>query len=320
MKAVVCEKYGPPEVQKIMEVEIPIPKENEVLIKVMATTVNRTDTGFRSAKYFITRLFTGIFKPKINIFGTEFAGIIKETGKNVKEFKKGDKVFGYNDKTFGAHAEFLATPADGAISTIPKNFSYIEAAAMSEGAQYALNNINFAKVKKGDNIFIYGSSGSIGSAAVQICKYFGARVTAVTSTKNIEVISKLGADKVIDYKKGDFTKTKEKYDFIFDAVGKSSYGKCKKLLTPIGKYCSTELGKYAQNPILAIWFKINGKRKVIMPIPKMNKENVEYLKNFAEAKAFKPLIDRTYKFEEIVEATRYVEKGHKVGNVVIIVK
>ena len=191
MKAVVCEKYGPPEVQKFKEIDKPTPKENEVLIKVMATTVNRTDTGYRSAKYFITRFFTGIFKPKIKIFGTEFAGIVEEIGKNVNEFKVGDKVFGFNDKTFGAHAQFLATPANGAIAKIPKEFTFSEAAPMAEGAQYALNNIKFAKVKKGDNVLIYGASGSIGSAAVQICKYLEAEVTGVTSTKNVNLISKI---------------------------------------------------------------------------------------------------------------------------------
>jgi len=320
MKAVVCEKYGPPEAQILMDIEKPTPKENEILIKVMATTVNRTDTGFRSAKYFITRFFTGIFKPKIKIFGTEYSGIIEEIGKDVKEFKKGDKVFGFNDKTFGSHAQFLATSANGAIAKIPTEFTFSDAAPMAEGAQYALNNIKFAKVKKGDKVLIYGASGSIGSAAVQICKFLGASVTGVTSTKNVNLISKLGADKVIDYRKEDFTKTEEKYDLIFDAVGKTSYGICKKILKSNGKYCSTELGKYGQNPILAIWFKINGKRKVIMPIPKMNKENVEYLKLLAELSAFKPVIDRTYKFEEIIEATKYVEKGHKVGNVVILVR
>lgn len=319
MKAVVCEKYGPPDVQKIKEVEKPTPNENEVLIKVIATTVNRTDTGFRSAKYFITRFFTGLFKPKIKIFGTEFAGIIEEAGKNVKEFKKGDKVFGFNDKSFGAHAEFLVNPSDGVITKIPKNFDFIKSAPMSEGAQYALNNIKFANVKKGDNVLIYGASGSIGSAAIQICKYLGANITGVTSTKNLNLVSKLGAKKVIDYKKEDFKKTSEKYDFIFDAVGKTSYGKCKKLLKPNGKYCSTELGKFAQNPILAIWFKLNGKRKVIMPIPKMNKENLEFLKELAEKNKFTPVIDKTYKLEDIVEATKYVESGRKVGNVVILV-
>lgn len=320
MIAVVSDKYGPPEVQKIRKVEKPKPKGNEVLVKVYATTVNRTDCGLRSAQYFISRFFTGIFKPKYKVFGTEFAGKVEAVGKDVTEFKVGDRVFGFDDVTFGAHAEYKVIPSSSVITTIPHKMSYEEAAPISEGALYALNDIEAANVKKNQNVLIYGASGAIGSSALQIVKHVGAKVTAVCGTKNVKLIKSLEADKVIDYQKEDFTDTDQKFDFIFDAVGKSSYGACKKLLKPKGIYCSTELGPMWQNPFLAIWYSIMGSRRVIFPIPKASKEKVEYLKKLVESGAYKPLIDRLYPFEDIIEATRYVETGQKTGNVVIQVR
>jgi NADPH:quinone reductase-like Zn-dependent oxidoreductase len=317
MKAAVYTKYGPPEVLHIKEVEEPTPHNNEVLIRIYATTVNRTDTGFRSARYFVSRFFTGLIKPKRPVAGSEFAGKIVEVGIDVKDFKVGDKVFGFEDVRSGAHAEYMTVAADGSMAKMPEGFSYQVMAPAGEGATYALSVITAVGIQKGQKVLVYGASGAIGSAAIQILKHLKAEVTAVCGTKNLKLIKLLGADKVIDYQKEDFTKVDETFDFVFDAVGKSSYGACKKLLTPAGKYYSTELGSYGQNPLLAVWFALTGSRKVIFPIPKINKEKMEYIKRLIESGAYKPVIDRTYSLNEIVEATRYVESGQKTGNVVI---
>jgi len=317
MKAVVYTKYGPPEVLRIKEVKKPIPKNDEVLIQVYATTVNQTDCGFRSAKYLVSRLFTGLIKPKRTTPGSEFAGKIVEVGAAVRDFKVGDKVFGFEDVRSGAYAEYMAQAAGGSIASMPGGFSYYDMAPATEGATYALNVIKAAGIKKGQKVLVYGASGGIGSAAVQIITHIGAEVSAVCGTKNVKRILSLGVATVIDYEKEDFTQIDDAFDFVFDAVGKSSYGVCKKLLKPKGKYCSTELGRAGQNPLLAVWFAVLGSRKVIFPIPKINKENVEYIKRLIESGAYKPMIDRTYSLDEIIEATRYVETGQKTGNVVI---
>lgn len=317
MKACIHTIYGPPEVLQLKEVPKPTPKDNEVLIKVHATTVNRTDCGLRSAEYFISRFFTGLFKPKYQIQGNEFAGVIEATGKAVTQFKSGNKVFGYNDKTFGAHAEYMIMAETEPIALMPSGFTFEEAAPMVEGAHYALCDIRAAKVESGQNVLVYGATGAIGSAAVQLLKHFGARVTAVGNTKNIELIKSLGADEVIDYTKQDFTKTNQVFDFIFDAVGKSSFGACKPLLTKTGIYISTELGKNGENIWLALITPKQGGKKLLFPIPTISKEDVLFLKNLAETGKFKPVIDRHYKLDQIVEATKYVESGQKTGNVVI---
>lgn len=253
MKAAVHAKYGSPEVVKIKDVPKPIPKEDEVLVKVHTSTVNRTDTGFRSAEYFVSRFWSGLFYPKNQILGCEFAGTIEETGAKITRFKKGDKVFGYNDETFGGHAEFLTIAENKAIATIPANVTFDEAAPIPEGAHYALCNIKASKIKTGQNAMVYGATGAIGSAAVQLLKYFGVSVTAVCNTKNVDLVKTLGADTVIDYQMEDFTQTKTKFHLIFDAVGKSSFKECKPLLTSRGVYVSTELGKNAENIFLALF-------------------------------------------------------------------
>ena len=319
MKAVVHTKYGPPEVLQLKEVDKPIPKDNEVLIKVYATTVNRTDCGFRSAEYFISRFFSGLLKPKNQILGNEFAGVIEAIGKDVSLFKVGDKVFGYNDIKFGAQAEYMTMGENEAIAAMPSNLSFEEAAPITEGAHYALCNIRAAKVGKGQNVLVYGATGAIGSAAVQLGKYFGANVTAVCNTKNVELVKSLGAYEVIDYQKQDFTKTDKKFDFVFDAVGKSSFGQCKPLLKDKGIYISTELGKNGENIFLALITPILGGKKVLFPLPTIRKEDVLFLKGLVEEGKFKPVIDRKYSLEQIVEAAKYVETGQKTGNVVITV-
>jgi len=317
MKAIVYTKYGPPEVAQLMEVNKPIPKDNELLIKVYASTVNRTDSGFRSAEYFISRFWSGLLRPKYTILGCEFAGVIEETGKEVTLFKKGDNVFGYNDKTCGGHGEYLTIAENDAITFLPTNLNFYEAAPITEGAHYALNDIRAAKVKSGQHVLIYGATGSIGSAAVQLLKYMGAMVTAVCNTKNITLVKSLGADNVIDYQTQDFTKTEQRFDFIFDAVGKSSFGQCKPLLNKKGVYISTELGKNAENIFFALITPIFGGKKVLFPIPTINKEDIIFFKELVEKGVYKPVIDRYYKLEEITEAYRYVETGQKTGNVVI---
>ena len=317
MKAVVYTEYGPPEVAKLIEVYKPVPKDDEVLIRVCASTVNRTDSGIRSAVYFISRFWSGLLRPRYQILGCEFAGIIEEIGKDVTTFKNGDNVFGYNDQTFGGHAEFLTISENDAVTTLPNNLTFEEAAPITEGAHYALNSIKASKSKKGQNVLVYGATGAIGSAAVQLLKHFGINVTAVCNSKNVELVKSLGADIVIDYQTQDFTKTENKFHFIFDAVGKSSFKQCKPLLTKEGVYISTELGKNAENIFFALTTAIWGGKKVLFPIPTINKADVIFLKELVEKGEYKPVIDRYYKLNQIVEAYKYVETGQKTGNVII---
>lgn len=317
MKASVYTKYGPPEVAKLIEVLKPIPKDNEVLVKVYASTVNRTDSGFRSAEYFISRFWSGLLRPKYQILGCEFAGVIEEIGKSVKEFKNGDKVFGFNDKSFGGHGEYLTIVETNALTTMPEDISFDKAAALTEGAHYALVDIRAAKIERGQNVLVYGATGAIGSAAVQLLKHFGAIVTAVCNTKNVELVKSLGADTVIDYQTQDFTKTENKFEFIFDAVGKSSFGQCKPLLTEKGIYISTELGKNGENILFALTTPLWGGKKLLFPIPSITKKDVIFLKELVQKGEYKPVIDRQYKLDQIVEAYKYVESGQKTGNVII---
>jgi len=320
MKAAIYREYGPPEVVRISDTDKPFPKADEVLVKIYATTVNRTDCGFRSAEYFISRFFSGLFKPKFGILGNEFAGVIEAIGKNVTLFNTGDKVFGYNDIKFGAHAEYMTISEKDAIATIPINLTFEEAAPITEGAHYALCDLRAAGIERGKNIMVYGASGGIGSAAVQLAKYFGARVTAVCNTENVDLIKSLGADEVIDYITEDFTVTDQTFDFIFDAVGKISFGLCKHLLRNNGIYISTELGKNSENIFLALLTPISGRKKVLFPLPSIKKEDLIFLKKLVEEGMYKPLIDRIYPLEQIVEAYKYVETGQKTGNVVITLK
>jgi len=323
MKAIVYQKYGSPDVLHLGEVEIPIPKDNEVLIKVYATTVNRTDSATIRAIPFFARFYTGMFKPKKTIPGTEFAGKIEEIGKNVKSLKVGDKVFGFDDQGSGSHAQYMTISEDKAI-TIPKNITYEQAAASTEGAHYAYNFIKKVNIKSGQNVLVNGATGAIGSAAVQLLKYFDVNVTAVCDTKNIDLVKSLGANKVIDYTKEDFTKDEEKYNFVFDAVGKSSFAKCKPLLQSGGIYISSDLGYMAQNVFLPLITPIIkpmiGNKKTVFPIPTDIRGSILLFKKLIEKGKFKAVIDRKYPFEQIIEAYKYVEKGQKKGNVVITVE
>lgn len=317
MKAIIYSHYGPPEVAKLSEVPRPTPKDHEILVKVHTSTVNRTDSGFRSAEYFVSRFWSGLLRPKFQILGCEFAGVVEEMGKGVTTFKPGDKVFGFNDETFGGHAEYLTIGEKQAVTTIPEGLSIDIAAALTEGSHYAWSDIKAAKIKKGDQVMVYGATGAIGSAAVQILKHFGATVTAVCNSKNVELVKGLGADKVIDYQKEDFTKVSDKFVFILDAVGKSSFGICKPLLTEKGIYISTELGKNGENIFYALTTPLWGGKKLLFPIPSISKEDILFIKSLVEAGEFKPVIDRSYKLDQIVEAYRYVESGQKTGNVIL---
>ena len=318
MKASFHTKYGPPEVLQIVEVNKPIPKDDEVLIKIHATTVNRTDCGFRQPEYFFVRFFSGVFKPKINILGTEFAGTVEAIGKNVTLLKVGESVFGLNTFKFGTHAEYVCIPEHKSIALKPENMSFEEAAAICDGLMLAINYIRKIDFKSTPKILINGASGSIGSAAVQLAKYYGAEITAVCRAEHFELIRSLGANKLIDYTKEDFTKTDDTYDTVLDAVGKSSFGKCKNILKPNGVYYSTELGDWAQNVFLPLFNSFRNK-KVKFPIPTDNKKDILFFKELIEGGNFRALIDREYPLEKIVEATKYVESGEKVGNVVITI-
>jgi len=317
MRAAIYSVYGPPEVVDIREVEIPVPGKHEVLVKVYASTVNRTDCGFRSAEYFISRFYSGLFKPKNHTLGNEFAGVVEAIGPGVATLSVGDRVFGYNDATFGAHAEYMLVSEHGAITTMPDTLTYGEAAPICEGGHYALCDIRAANVSKDHHVLVYGATGAIGSAAVQLLKHIGAHVTAVCNTGHVELIKSLGADGIIDYSLHDFTDTEQTFDFIFDAVGKSSFARCKKILTKKGIYISTELGKHSVNILLALITPLFGGKKVLFPIPTTSKKDVIYLKELVEAGSYKPLIDRYYPLERIVDAYRYVETGQKTGNVVL---
>jgi NADPH:quinone reductase-like Zn-dependent oxidoreductase len=317
MLAAVNLKYGSPDVVNIVEVDKPSLKDNEVLVKVFASTVNRTDCGFRSGKPYIVRFFSGLVKPTQTILGSEFAGIVEAIGKEVKSFNVGDKVFGFHPDIFGAHAQYMTIPEDAAFTQMPHNLGYEEAASICEGAHYAMNYLKEIDFNKKKNILINGATGAIGSAAVQLAKYYGAKVTAVCNTKNVDLIKSLGADAIIDYQKEDFTLINQKFDVVLDAVGKSTYFKCRKIMNKDGIYFSTEFGPYYQNIILPLGTKLFSSQKMLFPLPKHSKQEIIFFKQIIESGKYKPVIDRTYPLEEIRDAYRYVEKREKTGAVVV---
>ena len=322
MKAAVRTRYGPPDVIRISEVAKPTPGDREVLVEVHATTVNRTDCGFRAADPWIVRFFSGLVRPRAAVLGTEFAGVVEAVGAGVTSFEVGDDVFGFGEdgRRLGAHAEYVSFPEDGAIATMPSGVTYEEAAPSTEGAHYALSAIRKAKIGDGHDVLVNGATGAIGSAAVQILKSLGATVTATSDTEHVELVSGLGADRVIDYTAEDFTQGQETYDVVLDAVGKSSFGRCKRVLRPRGIYLSSDLGPLSQNPLLALITPLFGGKKVMFPIPPNHgREEMGYLKEMIESEAFRPVIDRRYPLDRIVEAYEYVETGQKIGNVVITV-
>jgi NADPH:quinone reductase-like Zn-dependent oxidoreductase len=320
MKAAVYLKYGPPEVVSVQEIPMPAPKANEVLIRVHASTVNRTDAGFRSAEYFVSRFFSGLFKPRRTVLGCEFAGVVVEKGSAVTRFNIGDRVFGYDDAKFGGHAEWIAQPENGHIALTPNHLDDHTAAAMTEGSHYALNYIRATGIGPESEVLVYGCTGGIGSAAVQICKHLGAHVTAVCGTAHQALAHQLGADIVVDYQMSDFTKTDRRYDVVLDAVGKSSWRQCLPLLKPQGFYTSTELGRHGENVWRSILLSKSKGKRLLFPIPSISQVDVEWLADLSTKRAFTPVIDRVYSLDDIIEAHRYVSSGQKIGNVVISLK
>jgi NADPH:quinone reductase-like Zn-dependent oxidoreductase len=317
MRAVVYDRYGPPNVLRLEDIERPVPKEDEVLIRIHATTVNRSDCGWRSAHPFIVRFFIGLRRPKRAILGSELAGEVQAVGAAVTEFAVGDHVFGV--KGFGAHAEYVCMEENAPLAHKPADMTFEEAAAVCDGASLALACLRNADLRNGRSILIYGASGSIGTASVQLARYFDADVTAVCNTKNLELVRSLGADKVIDYTQEDFTKNGETYDVIFDAVGKHSFRRCRRSLEPGGMYVETDLGFLWHVPILALVTRWIGDKRVTLGIAQYTKKDVLFLKELIEAGKYRAVIDRRYPLEEVVAATTYVETGQKTGNVVLTV-
>ena len=318
MKAAVASRYGPPEVVHITDVPRPVPAPDELLVRVHATTVNRTDCGYRTPHPWFIRAFTGLTRPKRPILGSEFAGVVEAVGTAVTRFAPGDRVFGYDDTRFGAHAEYLTIGEDAAVATMPEDAAFETMAASTEGSHYALAFIRAAGVQPGSLVLVYGATGAIGSAAVQICKSLGATVTAVCGTEHVDLMARLGADRVVDRRTTDFT-TDPRYDFVFDAVGKCSFRQCRHLLKRRGIWTSTDLGPLSQNPLLVLVTRFSRGRRVLFPIPTIDRKTVEYLRGLIESGQFTPVIDRSYPMEDIVEAYTYVETQQKVGNVVIAV-
>jgi NADPH:quinone reductase-like Zn-dependent oxidoreductase len=319
MKAAVHTEYGPAEVVKIQDVPKPSPGDDEVLVKIHSATVNRNDCGFRTPEYWFIRLFAGLRRPKKTILGTEFAGVVEALGKGVTSFKVGDPVFGLTGDDFGTHAEYVCVPEAGAMALKPTNMNFDEATSICDGPWLALNILKALDFKVSRKVLVNGASGSIGSSCVQLAKHYGAEVTAVCSTTNLEIVKALGADHLIDYTKEDFTKCGKVFDYVLDAVGKSSFSLCKPLMTENGVYISTELGPRSENPFLALWTPLFSKKQVKFPIPRHNKADILFIKDLVEKGKLKAVIDRRYPFDQIVEAHRFVEKGMKTGSVVLTI-
>lgn len=321
MRVILVAKYGGPDVLEIQEVETPSPKDNEVLIRIESTVAAFPDCAFREGKPFISRLFTGLIKPK-QIPGDVFAGVIESTGKAVSHFKAGDEVYGSSGSSFGTNAEYIVLSEDEAIAIKPKNITYEEAAAISEGALTALTFLrDSGKIKKGQKVLINGASGGVGVSAVQLAKYFGTDVTAVCGPRNIELVKSLGADKVIDYTREDFTKSGDCYDIIFDAVAKSSFSRCKNALSDEGIYLTTVPSAGIMASML---FSSFSKRKAVFAAtglrkPSEKRKDLNLLCTIVEAGKLKAVIGRTFSLERMADAHRYVEMGHKIGNAAIAV-
>ena len=323
MKAIVYRTYGKPDVLQLEEVEMPVPKDNEVLIKLCATSVSAVDSTFRKGDDWSARMFTGLMRPKRPILGSDFAGIVAATGNEVTRFNVGDQLFGATAE-FGAYAEYICLPADGVIASKPASLSFEEAAAIPGGALTALAFLrDTGAIQPGHQVLINGGSGAVGTYAVQLAKYFGAEVTAVCSSANVELVKSLGADKVIDYTKEDFTKNGERYDIIFDTVAKSSFAKCKDSLKPGGSFLAVALSL----PLLfqIAWTSRFGSKRAKLALTGLRpaheqQQDLLFLKELIEAGTLKPIIDKSYRLEDIAEAHAYVDTGRKRGNVVIIVE
>ena len=317
MRAVVYDRYGPADVLHIEDVPLPEPRPDEIRVKVRAVAVTRGDCATRDANRksgvaigILSRAIFGLTRPKRRILGSEFSGTVDAAGADVTEFKRGDDVFGSTGFRFGAYADYVPVPATARIAIKPSNLIFEQAAAITDGGFYALVPLREAKVKPGETVLVYGASGAIGTAGVQLAKHFGAKVIAVTETKNLDLVRSLGADEVIDYTKQDFTKSGAKYDVIFDAVGKLDFGRIKNSLKSRGRYLPTDgLGNFVRAFV--------DKRVVFQLPPRLTKQDTVFLKELVEAGEFKAVVDRTYPIEQVREAHRYVETERKVGNVIL---
>jgi NADPH:quinone reductase-like Zn-dependent oxidoreductase len=320
MKAIVYERYGPPDVLQLQEIAKPVPRDDEIMIKVHAATVAAGDCRLRRADPFLSRLFNGLWKPKrFKILGFELAGVVDTMGSAVTRFKPGDAVYAACGMGFGAYAEYKCLPENGAVSLKPANMTFEEAAAVPVGAYTALQFLRKGSIRSGMRVLIYGASGSIGTYAVQLSKHFGAEVTGVCSTSNVELVRSLGSDRVIDYKTEKFPEDGPAYDIIFDTVGKSPFQACVKQLTPVGIY----LRAVHMSPVSifqGLWVNGTSGKRVIGGVSKENAEDLTYLKELIEAGQLRSVIDRRYPMEQAAEAHRYVDQGHKKGNVVLTVR
>ena len=316
MRAVVHDRYGPPDVLRVAAVERPVPKDDEVLVRVHASTVTRGDAmGVRSVEYRFTRLFTGIRRPRRTTFGSEFAGQVEEVGARVTEFRAGDEVFGTQT---GANAEYVAVRESGPVAQTPTGLTYEQAAAVPDGSLLALTCMRPGSPLNGKRVLVYGAAGSVGTAAVQLlAHHFEADVTAVCDTKDVELVRSLGAREVLDRLREDFTTTGATFDVIFDAVGKHSFRRCRRSLKPGGIYISMDLGFMYHLPLLALITRFVGSRRATVGIGSYRKEDLVLVKGLVDAGLYRPVIDRTYALDEVVEAVRYVETGRKTGNVVL---
>jgi 2-desacetyl-2-hydroxyethyl bacteriochlorophyllide A dehydrogenase len=315
MKAIIYTQYGPPEVLHLSEVEKPTPKDNEILLRIKATAVNSGDVRLRKADPFAVRFIFGLLKPKINILGSVFSGEVESVGKQVKLFKAGDQVFGHIDMRFGAYAEYLCLPEDGSIAMKPGNILHQEAAVIPFGGVTALHFIKKAAIKPGQKVLVIGASGAVGSAAVQLAKAYGALVTGVCSTSNIDLVKSIGADYVIDYTKEDFTQNGERYDVIFDTVNSISVSRSLKSLSKNGTMILSAAGM--PEMVQGLWISKTSSRKVLTGVISHAAKDIIFLKELIEAGKMRPVIDRTYDLAQMAEAHAYVEKGHKKGNVAI---
>lgn len=319
MKALLRKTYRSAYQSEVEEYSKPTPKKNQLLIKVKATTVNRTDCAIFSGVPFVMRFFTGLIKPKMPIPGTDFAGEVVEIGAAVKQFEIGDKVFGFNDDGIASQAEYMCISEKGNVVIIPEAISYKQAAASIEGVHYAINFLNKLKIQNNAKVLINGTTGAIGSAMLQLIKqYENIHITAVCNTKNIDLIKSFKPNEIIDYTKCDFTTQDKKYDYILDAVGKSCYRKCKNVLNSRGIYLSTELGESIENLYLPITTKLRKGSKVIFPFPSNIKRSLHKVQEMLSKRVFIPVIEKEFNFENILEAYKYVQTGQKTGNVVVI--
>jgi NADPH:quinone reductase-like Zn-dependent oxidoreductase len=323
MKAAVVTGYGAPERVQVADVGKPEPRDNELLVKVHATTVNRTDSSILGAEPYLIKLFYGLSRPRVRVLGNEFAGEVEAVGSGVTSFQVGDRVFGFNTGLtggrgqFGAQAEYMVVREDGALATMPADLTYEEAAPCMEGPHYALSMVRSTKIQRGQDVLVNGATGAIGSAAVQLCRNLGARVVATCPTEQMELVRGLGAERVIDYTAQDFTEDDQRYDVVCDAVGKSTFGRCRHLLKPRGIYTTSDGRPWLQYLALLLVTPLLGGKRVVFALPRTSPSTAAHLKELIEAGELRPVIDRRYPLAQIAEAYRYVASGRKVGTVVI---